>query len=431
MGVYVAQHELRDRVREPAVASRRLRAASCQLLSLVLLASCSRSSNANDPCFAEATDVVALAERFDRDEGFRRNCLVRSLGSQQNKYARDRMDHYTASGWEALPVLGFKTRPVLPSDLGRPAPTPDETWQSSSADGLPATRDGLRKRGQQMFTRYPAQIERAMLPVLRNTDGPARYGLWQTDDSVGGLVWIALPGGVFPSLTCSSCHASVDARGNLKPGVPNHRFDLGRAKDDYVNVHSLYSTWGPGREDIAADGKDNPVVIADLRPVRFQSYLHRTANVKNALVTLALRVETGLITAHLGAVRPERKDAFALAYYLWTLGDALDRPTHAPPAAFERHCGTCHRGPALAGQTIPPAAIHSPIADMPNTARGTGMLRIPSLLGISDRRLLLYGGEAKGIDGLLATDRQDGGHGVGASLTASEREAIAIYLRSL
>lgn len=404
---------------------------ACQLLSLALLASCRRTSVASDPCFAEAIDVVPLAERFEKDADFRRDCLVRSLGGKQNRYTRDREKHYNESDWGRLPVLTFKTRPVLPSDLGRPAPEPDDSWQTVPVGDFPDSPDGLKRRGQEMFTRFPAQIERSMLPILRDAGRPVRYGLWQTNDSVGGLVWVALPGGVFPSLTCSSCHASVDDRGQMLPGVPNHRFDLGKAKDDYVNVRSLYSTWGPGREDIASDGKDNPVVMADLRPVRFQSYLHRTANVKSSLMTLALRVETGLITAHMGAVRPARKDAFALAYYLWTLGDSLHLATRPAPAAFERHCGKCHQGPALAGEAISPSTIQSPMADMPNTARGTGLVRIPSLLGVSNRSLLLYGGEAKGIDDLLAPARQEGGHAFGASLSAQEREAVATYLRSL
>jgi hypothetical protein len=68
---------------------------------------------------------------------------------------------------------------------------------------------------------------------------------------------------------------------------------------------------------------------------------------------------------------------------------------------------------------------------MPNTARGTGRLRVPALLGVSARRLLLYGGEAKGIDGLLDPARKEGGHTVGGSLTDSERQAIAEHLRAI
>jgi mono/diheme cytochrome c family protein len=407
----------------------------CRALTLlVLLACCRRQPGPVDVCFAEPTNPLALAERFANDAELRRDCLSKSLVNPQSGYARDRIEHYTEDGWGRLPVEAFRTRPVLPSDLGKPPPVPDASWQSIPVGTFPATLDGLRQKGEQMFARFPAQIERAMLPVLRAAGGPARYGLWQTSDSVGGLVWVAMPGGVFPSLTCSSCHASVDSGGRLRPGVPNHQFDIGRAKDDYLVVRSLYSTWGPGREDIAADGKDNPVVMADLRAVRFQTHLHRTANVKSSLVALALRVETGLITAHYGAVRPDRKDAFALAYYLWTLGDALDTETalrHPGRPLFERHCGTCHQGPALAGQPIPPESIQSPVAGMPITARATGKLRVPALLGVSARRWLLYGGEADGIDGLLDPTRSRGGHAMAARLNADQRQAIAEYLRAL
>jgi hypothetical protein len=426
-----AQHDVRDRLSLPV---RRRWVAHRRLLLLVLLASCRRQPVTTDPCFAEPADLLGLADRFEEDGVFRRDCLVRSLVNHQSGYARDRIDHYTEQGWGRLPVAAFKTRPVVPSDLGRPAPLPDETWQAIPIGPFPARLDGLKQRGEQMFTRFPAQLERAMLPVLRSAEGPARYGLWQTRDSVGGLVWVALPGGVFPSLTCSSCHASVGPDDRLQLGVPNHRFDIGKAKDDYVAMRSLYSTWGPGREDIAADGKDNPVVMADLRAVRFQTHLHRTANIKNSLVALALRVETGLVTAHYGAVRPDRKDAFALAYYLWTLADVLDTQIplrHPARPTFQRHCGTCHQGPALAGQPIAPESIGSPVASMPLTARGTGKLRTPALLGVSARRLLLYGGEADGIDGLLDPARSKGGHTVAGQLSTDERQAIAAYLRAL
>jgi len=285
-----------------------------------------------------------------------------------------------------------------------------------------------------MFTRFPAQLERSMMPILRDKDGPSRYGLWQTADSVGGLVWVALPGGVYPALSCSSCHGSVDGSGKLRPGVPNHRIDLGKAKDDYTRRKTLYSTWGPGRVDIAADGQDNPVVIADVRAVRFQPYLHRTANVKNSLVALALRVETGLIAAHRNAVRPAREDAFALAYYLWSLGEDSDTEApmhHRVRPLFERHCATCHQGRSHAGKPVAAGSIQSPVAGMPSAARGTGEMQTVSLLGVSDRQRLLYGGEAEGVDGLLDPNRTQGGHYVGKKLSEAERRALKEYLEAL
>jgi hypothetical protein len=387
-----------------------------------------------EPADSAQTETLELADRFENDAAFRRDCLGKSLVNKQNGYAKTRLARYNQQDWGNLPVAGFKTRPVLPADLGKPVPSPDETWSSIPRGVFSVSREGLRQRGEQMFTRFPAQVERSMIPILRDRQGPSRYGLWQTSDSVGGLVWVALPGGVFPALTCSSCHSAVDTNGKLCLGVPNHRIDIGRAKDDYTNMKSLYSTWGPGRVDIAADDRDNPVVIADVRAVRFQQYLHRTANVKNSLTALALRVETGLITAHYDAVRPARKDAFALALYLWDLGKAFDTnaPMHHPGRpTFNQHCGSCHQGLSHAGKPVPAETIDSPVASMPSAARGTGKVQTISLLGVSNRNRLLFGGEAQGVGALLDPNRKVGGHYVGKNLSDAERRVIKEYLENL
>jgi mono/diheme cytochrome c family protein len=384
------------------------------------------------PVATAPAGTLKLANRFATDAAFRRDCLDKSLVNKNNGYSKVRLAHY--DDWGKLAVAAFKTRPVVPDDLGKPVPTPDTTWVSVPIGTFPDTEPGLTKRGEQMFLRYPAQLERSLIAVLRDPQGPSRYGLWQTRDSVGGLVWVTLPGGVFPSLTCSSCHASVDGNGVLLAGVPNHRFDVGRARDDYVNARSFLSTWGPGRVDLTADDKDHPIVIADVRAVRFEAFLHRTANIKNSLTALALRVETGLIAAHFNKARPERKDAFALSYYLWTLGERfnLDAPLRHPGRAlFVQHCASCHQGQSHAGPPVPPQAIQSPVAEMSGVARGTGKVQTISLLGLSSRRRLLYGGEALSIDQFLDPSRAAGGHYVGASLNAAERQAIKAYLERL
>jgi hypothetical protein len=171
-----------------------------------------------------------------------------------------------------------------------------------------------------------------------------------------------------------------------------------------------------------------------LRAVRFQKYLHRTANVRNSLPWLALRVETGLITAHYGAVRPTPRDAFALAYFLWTLGDGfdVDAPLRDPGRRwFEQRCGKCHEGPAHVGIPVAAEAIDSPVARMPSVARGTGKLQAVSLMGVSGRERLLYGGEAHGLGELLDPNRNVGGHYVGRGLSDVERRAIQGYLEKL
>ncbi len=386
----------------------------------------------------EATEERAVMDElrhFDSSFEHRRAVLEASLVNPDNGYSRLRLAAYRQHRWERLPVARFRTRPVLPADLGKPPPTPDESWTMSGGnEQLPASLDDLRELGQRLFATHPAQVERSMLKVLRSEDGPSRYGLWQTASSVGGLVWVELGGGVYPALTCSSCHSSATTGGKLRPGVPNHGFDLGRAKDDYVGRRSLYSTWGPGRVDIAADGRDNPIVIADVRAVRFQTHLHRTANVKNSLPALAVRVETGLITAHRQKLRPTPVDAFAIAQYLWSLGAELPAPGPSPRATsalFERHCGRCHRGPGLSGEPVAAESVGSPVARMHSAARGTGNLQATSLRGVSDRQRLLFGGDATSFESLLSPDRKTGGHHYGRHLTSPERETLVAYLQGL
>jgi hypothetical protein len=404
------------------------------LLSITCCNGTPRTGNRENPS-DDPDDPMVLMERFDNDSAFRRRALEESLENRNNSYARIRLDRYNDRDWGQLPVAAFRSRPVVPADLGHPPPVPDDSWTSMPSDGALLTPGELRQRGEEMFNRFPAQLERSMLPLIRKSDAISRYGFWQTASSVGGLVWVELPGGVMPAFTCSTCHSSMGEDGRLRPGVPGHRIDTGRARDDYAGVRSLYSTWGPGRVDLAADASDNPVVIADVRAVRFQQYLHRTANVRNSLTALALRVETGLITAHRSAVRPARRNAFALAYYLWSLGADLNParrdPGHPGRQVFENHCASCHQGDSLAGPPVSAASIDSPVADMPRTVRVTGNLQGISLRGVSDRRLLLYGGDVHSFDELLSPERTTGGHYFGKSLSNAEGAALKKYLETL
>jgi hypothetical protein len=411
----------------------------CRVLLLLASACCTAKSRelhsrADVPAPSAASEDLKLADRFAKDAAFRRHWLEESVVDRESGYARERLAHYNERDWGSLPVAAFKIRPVLPADLGRSAPRVDSSWHSVASGASPASSQALKQRGEELFARFPARVERALLTALRDKEGPARYGLWQTHDSVGGLVWVALADGTYPALTCSSCHSSVDRAGRLRPGIPNHQLDLGRAKDDDRNAKTRYSTWGPGRVALAPDGSDDPVVIADVRATRLQRHLRRTADLRNSLPALALEVEIDLVLAHARAVRPDRQDAFALAYYVWTLADGLaaQMPRRQPaPPAFARHCGPCHKAPSLAGDSLPVDFMQRSVSNPPGSARVAGRLRTPSLLGVSARHWLLYGGEAEGIEGLLDPRRIRGGHYMAGRLDDDERKAIADYLKAL
>jgi hypothetical protein len=101
-----------------------------------------------------------------------------------------------------------------------------------------------------------------------------------------------------------ACHARPDPTGQLRHGLASD-FDLGAL----VGEH-----WGPGRVDVTADARDNPVAIPDLRATRRQQRLHHAGNLRGGLEALASRTETLLISARDDVVRPPREIAFALAY---------------------------------------------------------------------------------------------------------------------
>ena len=407
-------------------------------LALLLGTGCIGSASKNKRDNRETDNIVQLAVRFQNDAEFRRSTLEHSLVNKANGYAQIRLKNYNQKKWNALKEANFLSRPVVHTDFGLATPdAPAEsngTWVSMKPAPFKITRANLLKRGEEMFTRYPAQLMPSLMQALESDTHLAKYGLWQTKKSVGGLVWMALPGGVYPAVTCSSCHASADAAGTYRPGRPNHRINIGKAKDDFFRMRTLYSTWGPGRVDVAGDKQDNPVVIADVRAVRYQTHIHRTANVKNSLAALATRIETGLILAHRQSVRPAPIDAFALAYYLWSLGDTLNPlPSAQQPGrkVFARHCANCHQGKGLSGRPVDAARMKSPVAVHPSSVRGTGKLNAVSLRGVSHRGRLLFGGDATDFKSLLDPGRKTGGHHFGQHLDDRQRQDLVIYLESL
>jgi mono/diheme cytochrome c family protein len=177
------------------------------------------------------------------------------------------------------------------------------------------------------------------------------------------------------------------------------------------------------------------VAIPDLRAIRFQSHLQRAGAVRQrSLATLAVRIETLLITSHHEAVRPPREVALGLAVYLHSLGDALDsRAVMRGRGAevFATTCARCHAPPTWAGGIVAAEVVGTDPALARSVTRGTGGYRVPSLRGVSEREPLMHDGSIADLDVLLDPARTHGGHGFGADLSAQDREALKGYLRSL
>lgn len=417
-----------------SLSRRRARYAVTGLSAVLILLCVVRHTTSDDDVDGVGwnIDIIEQGRQYVDDPVYRRLALEASLENPQNRYGMRRLAKYHDAGWGGLPVWNPRVKKISPGDIGGPPPTPDFTWQQLNLD-VPWEAESLLRLGWEVYTRYPAQLEPAMRTALADLDMPARFGLWQTDDWVGGLLWVELPDGVMPALSCASCHASVDADGQLVPGLPNDDFDLGKALDAHRRATTRNSDWGPGRVDITADNIFNPTLIADLRPVRFQHHLQRAATLRNSLIALAIRLETNVISLTRGAVRPPRKAMFASALYLWDLATALPEPpeTGEGRAVFDNHCAVCHAPPGMSG---PPTAIDlvgSPRAIADSPFRTTGAYQTPSLRGVSDRKRLTADGSINSLEALLSPDRPQPGHPFGRHLSLRERAALLAFLYEL
>jgi mono/diheme cytochrome c family protein len=263
-------------------------------------------------------------------------------------------------------------------------------------------------------------------------------------------------GSVALALTCSSCHAAADFGGDVAPGLPNARLDLGAAILAAQGIPAALSqdphaAWGPGRLDVTTATGTEPARIPDLRPVRFLSYLQQDATVRaRDLTTLAIRIETLLITAWGEAVRPPRVIALALAAYVQSLAASLPPAADAAAASpngaslFAATCAACHAPPAFTGEPVPLAVIGTDPALGLSADRGTGSYRVPSLHGVGTRGPLLHDGTLPSVDAMFDparltdafTDRLHGtgavpGHLFGLDLSDGDRQDLLRYLHTL
>jgi hypothetical protein len=397
---------------------------------------------------------------YVREPARRRAALVDSLVNPDNAYSALRLARYATGkpdDWDALPAWNPRVAPVtlaeldvplvpgaaLPAEAHALAPPDEATWDPAAVP--------LEALGEEAFFRYPAQLAPALAAPLTR-ENAERYGLWLDEArGAGGLVRAEVPDGTALAMTCATCHADV-VQGRLVAGLPSARFDLGRFLDDAGAPGGEQSArllaWGPGRVDVTTPEGALPERISDLRPLRFLSHLQYDATVRQLdVVSLAIRIETLIITAHGQAIRPPRIIALALARYLWTLADAVPPAAEPAPAGatlFATTCGGCHQGSTMTG---PPRSLAEVGTDPTlglSPDRGTGTYRVPSLRGVAARPTLLHDGTVPDVETLLDPTRltegfQGGargpgavvGHQFGLALSESDRATLVSYLRSL
>jgi mono/diheme cytochrome c family protein len=397
------------------------------------------------------------AQRYLRDRAFRRSALVASLVNPGNEYSTLRLARYAtgdAQDWDRLPVWNPRVAPVRRDDLERTGAAAREAGRRLVADPddtrLPDDA-ALLALGEDAFFNYP--VELAPLATV-DAAAVARYGLWvDPRRGVSGLVHAEMADGQQRiETTCATCHTG-EVGGRLLIGAPNGRVDIGLMAADAgagatPTVIERYRAWGPGRVDVTTGDGSVPERMADLRPIRWASHLHYDATVRQQdVVTLAIRIETLIITSKKQALRPPRIIALALAVYLRSLSDSLPPLPSAQASGakvFDENCAECHTGPDLGGGPIRLATVGTDPTLGQSADRGTGAYRVPSLRGLSGRTTLLHDGALAGISSLLDPHRLDAtyaggaraagpvpGHRFGLALSEPERRALVAYLELL
>ena len=380
-------------------------------LALTLLLGCTRPA----PPQTELTDPeLETGRRFVSELSFRRGALERSLAVRDNDEARLRLQRYgVASEWEALPVLNAELAPVV---IGTQPPLA-RLWS-----GVVGWNEAeLLELGRRAFEQWPAQRAPQLRPLLGPPLARQRLdaiGAWVDDRGrVGGLVWVRYADGTTePALSCASCHARPDASGELLHG-PASDFDLGALTGQ---------SWGPGHVDVTADARDNPVAVPDLRATRHQQRLHHSGNLYGGLEALAVRTETLLITARENLVRPPREVAFALAYYVWSLGKPEPSARPVPSTLFRQRCSRCHADATGAGGLISALEVGTDAAASESSLRGSGGYRAPSLYHVSQRVRLTHLGWTLSLEQFLSPERlrMQPGHVFGTELDVEQRQAL-------
>ncbi|MGH7295177.1 MAG: hypothetical protein ACRELB_09600, partial [Polyangiaceae bacterium] len=284
------------------------------------------------------------------------------------------------------------------------------------------------------------------------------YGLWVDEAAgAGGLVRAQVADGSGEiAVTCATCHSAV-VDGVLVAGRPDALLDSGRAILDAAAgpIGDAYATavaqWGPGRLDVTTTAGTEPVRIADLRPVRWLTHLQADATVAQLdRTTLAIRLETLIITSHQQTSRPPRMVTLALAAYVASLADALPDPSAAAQVSprgaqvFATRCTSCHVPPALTGPPVPLAVVGTDPALGESPVRGTGTYRVPSLHGVGTRGPLLHDGTVPSLEAMFDPARVTAdftaklhgagavpGHPFGLDLDDDDRAALVTYLGAL
>ncbi|MEO6417904.1 MAG: hypothetical protein ABIP39_00755 [Polyangiaceae bacterium] len=385
------------------------------------------------------------------DAAYRRSSLEASLVTRANTYSELRLSRYGVGGaraWENLPEWNPRVEIVGAGELDAAGGVNATAVLGADAHALATngvrSEDALRALGEEAFFRYPVQLSPMFAGAASSRAEAEHYGLWVDDArGINGLVRVELADGSRSlAMTCASCHARRDGD-TFIIGVGNNAQDFGLLlADSFAGLDAAHAArlaaWGPGRVDVTTTDATEPVRIPDLRPTRWLTHLHHDATVaQRDLTSLAIRLETLIITSHNQVVRPPREVALGLATYLWSLSASVEGRSPASDAEksgaaiFTQTCAGCHAPPSFTGPPVALDVVGTDPAIGLSSDRGTGFYRVPSLHGVSTRGLLLHDASIKSVDALLDPARTIRGHRYGLDLDAPSRASLIAYLKTL
>ncbi len=420
-------------------------------------------------CGGHEAAPSAPREPYLTDTAYRRATLVASLVNPENGYSRLRLASYEtgeAHDWARLAEWNPRVDVVPSRELddeggvrGSAPFTQGAHALAISDEALAGDERALVALGAEAFFRYPLQLAPAAEVAAASRASFARYGFW-TDDvhGAGGIVRAEMAGGErLLAYSCATCHATSRDSG-LVVGLTNEKLNLGQLAFDFASRSGpapagaeRFLSWGPGRNDVTTNDGREPVKMADLRPVRWLTHLQADASVaQHDRATLAVRIETLIITSHAASVRPPRAVALGLAAFIWSLADALPAPRSLSAQeargaeVFSNTCARCHVPPALTGPPVPLDVVGTDPAIGLSSERGTGTYRVPSLHGVGSRAALLHDASLPSLAVLFDPARirpefTGGRHGPGAvvghpfglSLDDATRADLLAYLATL
>lgn len=395
-----------------------------RLLPLLLVLTACDAPPAPTPVDDPAGWMVAHADIYLEDRGARRAWIESSLWRPELPYASKRLDAYAlpAGGWDALPEMQARTAAVAAD--GSPMP-----WRALP-DDIPADLAGWRALGERVFHELPMRRDAYVEWLATRPDLWDRAGLRIEEGAIDGLTrFVDWRGDERVGVTCALCH-----RGDGVPGRAARALDLGWARSRYVESRGrppgAYAGWGRGRLDVTEDAVDDPLAIADLWTLPWQSHINTSGAVRlETPAALAIRFETQFITGHAFAVRPPRHLVWALAIYVLT----LDRPVSTAPAdhpgadVFARRCAGCHdpaRG--YAGDLVAPDGLIGDHGPAFSPMRGTGFLKVPGLIGVGAGGPYLHDGRFATLTALV-----EAGHPFGDPPPADDAAALVEFLEHL